>query len=79
MKLDSTNRWLTSAASIGILAGIFFLAYEFQQNTVATRLEAASNFNASFSELEWFIAGNPEFAELLEKGREGGILPPLTS
>jgi hypothetical protein len=71
VNLDSTNRWLTLVANIGVLAGIIFLAYELQQNTVATQLEAASNFNASFSEIELFIAGNPEFAELLTRGREG--------
>ena len=71
MNLDSMNRWLTLAANVGVLAGIIFLAYELQQNTVATRVEAASNFNSSFSEIELFIAGNPEFAELLTKGREG--------
>ena len=71
MNLDSTNRWLTLAANVGVLAGIVFLAYELQQNTVATQLEAASNFNASFSEIELFIAGSPEFAELLTRGREG--------
>jgi len=71
VNLDSTNRWLTLVANIGVLAGIIFLAYELQQNTVATQLEAASNFNASFSEIELFIAGSPEFAELLSRGREG--------
>ena len=71
MNLDSTNRWLTLVANIGVLAGIIFLAYELQQNTVATKLEAASNFNSSFSEIELFIAGSPEFAELLSRGREG--------
>jgi hypothetical protein len=71
VNLDSTNRWLTLVANIGVLAGLIFLANELQQNTVATRLEAASNFNASFSEIELFIAGNPEFAELLTRGRIG--------
>jgi hypothetical protein len=71
VNLDSVNRWLTLVANIGVLAGIIFLGYELQQNTVATRVEAASNFNSSFSEIELFIAGNPEFAELLTKGREG--------
>ena len=71
MNLDSTNRWLTLVANIGVLAGIIFLAYELQQNTVATRLEAASNFQSSFNEIEMLIAGSPEFAELLRKGREG--------
>ena len=71
MNLDLTSRWLTLVANVGVLAGIIFLAYELQQNTVATQLEAASNFNASFSEIELLIAGNPEFAELLVSGREG--------
>lgn len=74
MKLDSANRWLTLTANIGVLAGIIFLAYELQQNTLATQLEAASNFQNSFSEIEFLIAGNPEFAELLIKGRDGGDL-----
>ncbi|MFT5501988.1 MAG: hypothetical protein ACI88G_002129, partial [Woeseiaceae bacterium] len=37
--------------NIGVLAGIIFLAFELQQNTVATRLEAASNFQSSFNSL----------------------------
>ena len=71
MNLDSTNRWLTLAANIGVMAGIIFLAFELQQNTVATQLEAAGRYQASFSEIELFIAGSPEFAELLRRGREG--------
>jgi len=59
------------AANVGVLAGIIFLAYELKQNTVATELEAASNFQGSFTELEMLIAGNPEFAELLTKGISG--------
>jgi hypothetical protein len=59
------------AANIGVLAGIIFLAFELQQNTVATRLEAASNFQSSFNEVELLIAASPEFAELVRKGREG--------
>ena len=51
-----------------------FLAYELQQNTLVTRLEAAGSFQNSFSDVELFIAGSPEFAELLVKGREGGEL-----
>jgi hypothetical protein len=74
MNLDSVNRWLTLTANIGVLAGIIFLAYELQQNTVATQLETASNFQNSFSEIEMLISGNREFAELLEKGRIGGNL-----
>ncbi len=71
MDSDRLNRWMTLGANIGVLAGIIFLAFELQQNTVATQLEAASNFQDSFSEIELFIAGSPEFAELLRKGRVG--------
>jgi hypothetical protein len=71
MTLDLTNRWLTLFANIGVLAGIIFLVFELRQNTVATELEASSSFQNSFSEIELFIAGNPEFAELLMKGRKG--------
>ena len=75
MDSDRLNRWMTLGANIGVLAGIIFLAFELQQNTVATQLEAASNFQDSFSEIELFIAGSPEFAELLRKGREGEEIP----
>jgi hypothetical protein len=71
VNLDSTNRWLTLAANIGVMAGIIFLAFELQQNTVATQLQAASNFQSSHAATEIAIYGNPEFAELLRKGREG--------
>ena len=73
MNVDRLNRLLGLFANFGVLAGIIFLAFELNQNTVATRLEAASNFNASFSEIELLIAGNPEFSELLTKGRSGGF------
>lgn len=71
MNLDRLNRWMTLAANIGVLAGILFLSFELRQNTMASRLQAASNFQDSFSEIEFFIAQSPEFAALLIKGREG--------
>jgi len=71
MNLDSTNRWLTLVANIGVMAGIIFFAFELRQNTVAMQLEAASNYQTSFNEVELLIVGNPEFAELLRKGRDG--------
>jgi len=70
MTLEGANRWLALAANIGVMAGIIFLAYELRQNTVATELDAARNYQSSFSEITLFIAGNPEFAELIVKGRE---------
>ena len=70
-KFERINGWVTLAANIGVLIGILFLIFELQQNTVASRLEAASNFQDSFSEIEFLIAADPEFAALLVKGRNG--------
>jgi len=71
MNLDRLNRWMALAANIGVLAGILFLSFELRQNTMTSRLKAASDFQDSFSEIEFFIAQSPEFAELLVKGRNG--------
>ena len=74
MKLDVVNKWLVLVANIGVLAGILFLAFELKQNTVATQLEAASNFNSSFADIEMLIAGDPDFSDLLIKGRTRAVL-----
>jgi hypothetical protein len=71
MDSERLNRWMTLGANIGVLAGIIFLAFELRQNTLATQLEVASSYQSSFNEIELLIASNPEFAELLRKGREG--------
>ena len=76
MNTEKLNNWLSLAANIGVLAGIVFLAYELQQNTLATQLDVASNFQNSFTEIEMQIAGNSEFAELLLKEREGANVSP---
>ncbi|MBL4571653.1 MAG: hypothetical protein JKY86_01070 [Gammaproteobacteria bacterium] len=76
MNTDKLNHWLTLGANVGVLAGIIFLVYELQQNTLATQLDVASNFQNSFTEIEMLIAGEPEFAELLVKGREGENMSP---
>ena len=70
MNLRALNHWLTLAANVGVMVGIVFLAYELQQNTVATQLEAATSFQTSYSEIEVSIYGDHEFAALLVKGRE---------
>ena len=69
MSLDDTNKWLSVIANLGVIIGIVFLAYELKQNTLATDLEIASNFQSSFSEIEMLIAGDSEFSEILLKGR----------
>lgn len=70
-KLNQVNRWVTVAANVGVLLGIIFLIIELRQNTTATRLQASSNFQDSFSDIEFFITQSPEFAALLDRGRRG--------
>ena len=70
-KLDRINRWMMLAANIGVLIGILFLIFELRQNTVASRLNSSKTFQDNFSEMGYFIAENPEFADLLERGRQG--------
>ena len=76
MKLADTDKWLSLIANIGVLVGLVFLAYEIQQDTVATQLEVASSFQSSFSEVEMLIAVDSEFAELLFKARTDAELTP---
>lgn len=73
-KLDQINRWMTLAANVGVLLGILFLVFELRQNTTASRAEAASNYQDTFSEVELFIARDAEFAALLVAGRNGDEL-----
>lgn len=73
-KLDQINRWMMLAANFGVLLGILFLVFELRQNTIASRAEAASNYQDTFSEIELFIARDAEFAALLEAGRNGDDL-----
>ena len=41
--MDRLNQWLTLAANVGVLAGIFFLAFEIQQNTEQLKSGALSD------------------------------------
>jgi len=40
MDFDKVNRWVTLAANIGVVAGIFFLGTEMRQGNLATRIAA---------------------------------------
>ncbi len=71
MSSESQNSWWGLVANGAVLIGILFVAYELRQNTIATRLDVASSFQSSFSGIEMLIAGNPEFASLLMKERQG--------
>ena len=71
MNLDNTNRWLTLAANIGVIAGIIFLAVEINQSTLQTRLQTASSFHDTFTTVELSLAANNDLLEALLKSQKG--------
>jgi hypothetical protein len=49
--MEKLNQWLTLAANVGVLVGIFFLAYEIRQNTEAVKSEALHTSSENAREL----------------------------
>lgn len=62
---------MTLGANLAVLAGIVFLAYELRQNTIASQISAGNSLESSLREMELFIAGDEDFAEILSKGISG--------
>ena len=53
MNLDNLNKWLTLVANLGVLAGIFFLAYEIRQNTDSLQSQTRATLFAGAQEELW--------------------------
>jgi len=64
MNSDRLNRWITLAANIGVLVGIFLLIVELQQNTESTELQAAQSYVALSHELDFRIVDDPSLIAL---------------
>ena len=76
MDLDRLNRWLTLGANLGVLVGIFFLAFELRQNNDLlqaqareTKLERRTGFNLT-------VASTPALARITAKLDQGQELTP---
>ena len=70
MDADRLNRWLTLAANIAVLAGIFFLAAEISQNTEMMRAQInQSRAEASMSEAQ-SMYNSQHLPEILVKLRQ---------
>jgi hypothetical protein len=65
MKKIDLVQSVTILANLGVIAGIFFLVFELQQNTQAVRLSSAQSYLTGGNTLDFHIASNPEFAGLL--------------
>ena len=71
MTLESIYFIASIAAALGVIASLVFVGLQMRQNTLAIRLDSASQYQASLGNVELFIAQHPEFATLLVKGRTG--------
>ncbi len=65
MDSDRLNRWMTLAANLGVLAGIFLLLVELRQNTESTELQAAQSYVAVAHELDFRLVDDPSLIALL--------------
>jgi len=74
MKKIDIGQTIQILANVGVLAGIIFLIFEIQQNTVVAEMQAADDYLASTSELNIAVSQSAELAELLVKSRNGDEL-----
>jgi len=64
MNLDNLNKWLTLFANIGVLAGIFFLAFEIQQDSSVNRLSVYRENAQGITDLRLLVTADPELSRL---------------
>ena len=58
MNTDSLNRWLTLGSNIGVILGLVLVAFQFQQNTDAIRLQARLGAHGAIQSAELSVAGD---------------------
>jgi hypothetical protein len=64
MDPDRLNRWITLAANLGVLVGVFLLIVELRQNTESIELQAAQSYVALSHELDFRIVDDPSLIAL---------------
>jgi hypothetical protein len=65
MDKDSLNRWLSLAASLGVLAGIVLLAFELEQNREMMRAQTRNEISVQIVDLLSQVATSDELSSLL--------------
>ena len=75
--MDRINKWLSLMANLGVLVGVFVVAYELRQNTLA--MEANSRQEFAAQDLAWIAATlDPSIvAVAVKKHRAGEELSDL--
>ena len=74
MKFPKIDNWLSLVANLGVLIGVFLVAYELQQNRLATEAQTRSDISQMSydSTLRW--AESPEIISTLDKTQKGAEL-----
>ena len=75
--MERVNQWLTLLANVGVLIGVFVVAYELRQNTIA--MEASSRQEFATQDLEYLatVLDPPVVAVALKKSELGEPLTDL--
>ena len=74
--MQQLNKWLTLCANIGLLAGIFFLAYELRQNNDLLEAQARETKLDRRTAVYISRASTPELARISAKFNQGDLLTP---
>lgn len=71
MNTDTLNRWLTLGANVGVLLGIFFLAFELKQNNELLQSQASVTYVELRREGINNLTQNDELLKSMLKAKEG--------
>ncbi len=77
MILDNLNRWLTLIANLGVLIGVFLVAYELQQNREAIEAQTRTAISNQAADGLSSFAENLPLLEALIKDDQGQELTPI--
>ena len=72
MDTKHLNNWLTLAANLGVIAGIFFLAFEIQQSNRIALVANETDIRQSYADHLETVFTNRESAELLARASQPG-------
>lgn len=68
MKIEQANEWISIAANLGVILGIFFLVIEIGQSTKATAAAATDSVTSGYIELSMPIITDSQVARVFATG-----------
>ena len=77
MDLDTSNRWLTLSANLGVLVGIILLVVELNQNRDMMRAQTRNEIARATQELLTSWATSPELADVVVRANRNEDLSPF--